>query len=616
MSENAESINRSCPPEQGTSPQVRQVAQILKSLAKLIGGKKIYADNNPRLAGFRQEFHDKLRAYFEDETELVLSIEQTAIKCSDEIVYQNDKMEDSLSFLLYRDGVGEVTFDKGIDPAEIDRFVDVLTQEFHNREEDEDIVTKFWKADFHSITYRVLEDYLSSEFGDGADVRKMWDTRESGLDFIDHEEHLPSLEDKGRVIVKATDPIDTIDAYFAGLVKRTSPSQDPAALEETFQNILEATLKVNENELMMGGEELHVEAGSDPLVAFMESILSFTLLSQNPSAVRDVLNVCNRLIEFVVEEGWIKAVMGMYSLIGDFLNEPNLPDNIRSAGREYMDDLSSDALLLKLAANVEHWNKKSVETLEFFSMVGQKSLPQLCGLLRRIKGQKVHQAVCDAIVSISGHDVAGTLDFLDIDSPDIACDMVYLIRKAGLTAITPRVRELIHYPDVRVKTEVIRYLKESGSESALPLLLKALDDPDKTIRIKCLEALENTGDADVRRKLGELAFGKDLADRDMDEQEAIFKVLGTIGNDETVALIQNMLGKRRLLQFGKSRENKFLAIRALENICTSKSLEVLEELAGDSNNLVQSRAGRARDALRRRLLVSTGEPGGGVDRHD
>ena len=611
----AESKNRLRPSDEETPPNLPKVSKVMKSLAKLVSGKKIYAENNPRLAKFREEFHANLQAYLEDETELVLLIEQTAIKWSGEVVYQNDKMDDSLAFLLYRDGVGEVTFEKDIDKDEIDRFVDVLTQEFHSREEDEDIVTKFWKADFRSITYRVLEDYLSSEFGDGADVRKIGDSKEASIDFMDHEENLPSLEDKGRVIIGATDPIGTIDAYFANIVKKTSPSQAAAALEQTFQNILESSLKVNENELMLCQEELQAETGSEPLVAFMESILSFTLLTQNPIAVRDVLNMSTRLIDFAIDEGQIKAIMGMYALISDFMNRASIPEHIVVACDEYRDKLSSDALLHDLTGNVEQWNRKSAETLEFFSLMGEKSIPHLCKLLQSLKGQKAHQGVCDAILSIAGDDILRTLDFLDIENADIACDTVYLIRKAGITTITAKIKELIHYPDPRVKTEIITYLKEINDELAVPLLLKALADPEKSIRIKCLEMLKGMNHPEVLRKISALAFGKELAERELDEQETVFKVLGLAGTDETVELIKNMLGKRRLLKFGKSRENKFLAVRALENICTPESLAVLEGLAKDSNNLVQSRAGRARDTLRQRLQASAGKQTKGTGRN-
>ena len=616
MNGTIQSKNQPCQSDRESLPNLPKVVQVMKSLAKLVSGKKIYADNNPRLAKFREEFHNKLHAYFEDETELILLIEQTAVKWEDRVVYQNDKMDDSLAFLLYRDGIGEVTFEKDITSDEIDRFADVLTKEFHNREEDEDIVTKFWKADFRYITYRVLEDYLSSEFGDGADMRKVGESSESGLDCADHEEDLPSLEDKGRVIIESTDPIGTIDAYFANIVSRTSPSQEPAVLEQTFQNILANTLKVNENELTQCQDELRVETGSEPLVAFLESILSFTLLTQNPTAVRDVLNVSTRLVDFVVDEGRVKAIMGMHSLLSDFMKGANIPENIVVTCDEYRNKLTSDDLLLALTKNIEQWNEKTAETLEFFSQMGEKSVPHLCTLLQSIKGQKAHQGVCDAILVIAGDDILSTLDFLDIENADIACDLVYLMRKAGVTTITAKIKELIHYPDPRVKMETIKYLKEIDDESAAPLLFKILSDPDKLIRIKCLEAIEGMNHPEVLRKISALAFSKDLAEGDLDEQEAVFKVLGHIGTNETVELIKNMLGKRRLLNFGKNRENKFLAIWALENICTPESLVVLDKLASDSNNLVQSRACRARDSMEKRLLASAEGQQKGTGRND
>ena len=51
------------------------------------------------------------------------------------------------------------------------------------------------------------------------------------------------------------------------------------------------------------------------------------------------------------------------------------------------------------------------------------------------------------------------------------------------------------------------------------------------------------------------------------------------------------------MQFGKQRENKFLAIRALEHIHSPAAVGFLKQLTNDSNSLVQTRAMRAYESL-------------------
>ncbi len=614
MSEQPKSHLHAGVPTAGLMSNLSKVEKILKSLMKFVSGKKIYADNNPTLAKFAEEFHSSFREFLEKEGELVLLIEQATIKWNDEVAYENQKREDSLAFLLYRDGIGEMTITQDVSEEELDRFVDIIKQEFHSTADEEDIVTKFWKADFKSITYRVLEDYLSSEFGDSE--RKESDSKPSALDFDDHEVNLPSLRDVGRIIIAPNDPLDSIDVFLKNLVKKSCPTGDEAEVESTFQSIVESTLKVSDAERSLFHEQLQGENNSDAIVEFIDSIIDFTLMSSNPTAVRDVINVTTRLLEYIISEHRMTALHQTLVLIKKFEEKQSIPESVAKICDDFVEMLCEDSLLLALSKDIEESSEKTSEILEYFSLIGKKTVPLLCELLQKVNGHKTHQEICDTLISVAGDDIPAVLNRLDIDKAEVAFDAVYIIREAKLHKVSRKIRELIHYPDKRVQAEVIKYLGELQEEEVLTTLFKALEDPDKTIRIKVLEALEDKNSPPVLEKVSELAFGRDIAQRSLDEQEVIFKVLGRVGNEETVEYIGKMMEKRHLLHFGKNRENKFLAIRALENICTKSSLRLLEKLAKDTNSLVQSRAKRAWQNLRNRMQAAKEETAEGFSDHE
>ena len=77
----------------------------------------------------------------------------------------------------------------------------------------------------------------------------------------------------------------------------------------------------------------------------------------------------------------------------------------------------------------------------------------------------------------------------------------------------------------------------------------------------------------------------------------LFRALGRVGDDNTVAALTRFVEKKSFRNLGRSRDNKFLAIRALEGIRLPSALLMLDKLSEDSNNLVHSRARRARDVL-------------------
>jgi hypothetical protein len=91
---------------------------VLKALTKLVNGRKIYVENNPRLEQFRDEFTGALRRFFDQQEELVLSVEPHALKWEDTVVYENERREESLAFILFKDGIGEITLLPGVVSAE------------------------------------------------------------------------------------------------------------------------------------------------------------------------------------------------------------------------------------------------------------------------------------------------------------------------------------------------------------------------------------------------------------------------------------------------------------------------------------------------------------------
>src|SRR5512137_290972 len=71
--------------------RLEKARAIFTSLAKYINAKTIYTANNPNVVNFARGLSEAFRAFFEDEKELILAVEQYQIKWRDEVVYTNLK---------------------------------------------------------------------------------------------------------------------------------------------------------------------------------------------------------------------------------------------------------------------------------------------------------------------------------------------------------------------------------------------------------------------------------------------------------------------------------------------------------------------------------------------
>jgi len=574
------------------------VEQIMKALTKLIHGRKLYAENNPRLKEFSRGFGVALSSYFRVDDVLVLGIDQHSIHWNGQSVYNNEKREESIAFLLHRDGVGEITIEKNAVDTEIGRLVQILTEEYHSTTTSEDVVTKFWNADFEHIRYRVLDDYLSVQYGD---LRPGETDEPTDPGAVDHPEILPSLEDKGRVIVQRSDSLESIDGYLKKLIMKTCSSEDEAEQEAYFQSMVGSFFSVSNEELRRYHQEYERELRGDGLAEYVETVFVFTLLHDNPSAVRDVSGVIDRIIDFAGEEVNPHTLGRILSLVYQFRTEHALSESVSHLCDRIEKKFTEDYVIQSLGEKLMYWNRDSEEILGYFAIVGKPVIDPLLKVLHNVDGEKLHKEICDVLITVTGKDIDDVIEKLDVDTPAVAYDAVYIANKVKMTKMSPKLQELLYYPDLNVKQAMLDLVARIDDPSSVDMLLGAITDENKQIRLHAMKAAAKRNDDRVRERFSEIAFGKDLAEYDADEQEAIFKVLGQVGNAGTVADLKKFVEKKSLVHFGKNRENKFLAIRALENIESPAAAVFLEKLASDSNELVRTRAQRAFNSLSGRI---------------
>ena len=584
--------------EQPVDPrQLGEVRAIISALTKFIHGKKIYAKNNPNLIKFAKEFDATLQAFFQREEELVLAVEKHQIKWFDETVYDNEKRDESIAFLLYKDGVGELSIQRSVTFNELEKFVDLIKNEIHNSKPDEDVVTKLWKADFDHISYRVLDEYLVGQFGEGRPA----EGEQSPLESEDHPD-LPSFKDKGRIIVGTKDKgLESITSYLDNLVKQSVPDGSIEEREECFQAMAESLFRVSSEELRLYHDELESERDHDDLVEFFKVILDFTLLSENPSVVRDTTNVLECIVDYLVAEADPQRMADLLRVTREFVKSQQTTENTQTLFCEIEDRLTSAQFLQLLGKAIRDGTLSPDDVFGYYGIVGKPASPVICKLLEDLEGARLHRMACDVLVIIAGDDIADAMGRLRIDVPHVAQDVVYLIDKSGVNPTPELVQELIYYPNTRVREVIIAYLARSGAEDSATLLARLLDDTDKQIRMKVLAAIENVHSPVIKEKLMDMAFDKQLAKKAFEEQELIFKALGRTAGEEVLPRLTDMATRKPRLMFNKQnvKQRKLLAICALRNIQTVAAADVLETLARDGNDLVKSRARRALDAPRR-----------------
>lgn len=572
---------------------LERVRAIFTSLSKYINSKKIYTTNNPNLEKFAQSFRDACEAYFADEDELLLEIEQYRISWRDQVVYENEKRDESIAFLLYKDGVGEIGIRRPLVFPELERFVDIIKDETRNYSSEVDIVTRLWRADFECIRYRIFDEYFA---GESMDMRDGSDELPAELVEADDHEDLPSFSDRGRIVAGTYVPNEAIGLYFNRIIDQQHGDVTEQQREQLIQGLLASYFQMKNDEMEYFEEALANERTSDMLVQFFAVILDFARIPGQSDSVNDIQSIIAHQIEYFMDEFDIQTLTQVLGVIKKFIREHVIHDDCRLFFKHIEEQFTTPSMLLSLGRIAQRSRQDAKEVFRYYRLVGKKTVPTICALLEDSHSSWLHTEGCRAIIELARGDIHRVITQFDMDKPRIAQDIVYILRELDTKEVHPIVNELIFYPDAAVKEALIELLVNINSDEAVQLLVKLLDDENKHIRMKTLNAVGHIEYPIMMKKVLELAFEEDLVLKNMDEQERIFRTVGKIGGERVLPQIAGMIRDRNILLLGRkkpNKRNKILAIRALEHIAGPDSSGLLDKLARDADEMVRAMAQQA-----------------------
>ena len=565
-----------------------KVRGIFASLAKFIAAQAIYQSNNPNLVKFARAFEDSFRSYFEEETELLLTVAQYQLVWREQVVYDIGPNTESIAFLLYKDGVGEVCVLKSVERAELEEFTRILKTALYSPSTQFDIATALWHAEFSSINYRVLDEQSDAAEGDGDGAGSS--QKEQPLRANDHRD-LPESEMQQRISREDDADLEPIGDYYQALAAHGGDAGS-AGNEQAFQRILREGLRIDEQALAAWSTS-RTQRGGDELLAFLQVMLDFTRMACPPPVIRDVTDTIERVIHYIRDEGSVATLTATLEIEKELRATPlqapflPLPARIRA-------ELTDPEYLVALARGSRDVNTP-FDLLRYFSLTGAPAAPAVWELLSRHSDDAVHEKACALLLAMDGLDIEASLGAVDIEAPRLARDVVHLLGRAAKPALTPAVNRMAAAADPQTRRAVIELLiKISGDESAR-LLGKLLRDENPAVRQRAWSGAGSVSNALLAADIEALCFADSASARTTDELELMFRALGRVCGFAVLPRLRAMVEKKQLFTVQKKslRRDKLLAITALRYIPGADAQRILDTLGADSDQLVRTKAAHA-----------------------
>ncbi|MEX2582230.1 MAG: hypothetical protein WD766_03105, partial [Gemmatimonadota bacterium] len=149
-------------PPPGVDPELAgaqgpQVEEALRALSSAVRSYRLYEGNNPMLDRFVTTFQQKVAALWEDLPLLRLGIEEDHIVWEGRNVFPSGDAGSDLPFLLYKDGIRELTLLPGFEEEEALAVLGVLARAPSIQKDEDDLITLLWQEDLTKLRYHAVE---------------------------------------------------------------------------------------------------------------------------------------------------------------------------------------------------------------------------------------------------------------------------------------------------------------------------------------------------------------------------------------------------------------------------------------------------------------------------
>ncbi|MCH8939257.1 MAG: hypothetical protein IH966_07525, partial [Gemmatimonadetes bacterium] len=140
------------------------VGQAMQTMAKCHRAIILYLPNNPVYHEAVRNLQSVFRALWEEEDQLLLNVKEEGLMWEGSLVLDEEAKGDSISWVLFKDGVRGVILTPGVEDKEIIRFLAAIHKARTLPEDaDDDLLTLLWGEDFQHIKYDHIDVGLDEQ---------------------------------------------------------------------------------------------------------------------------------------------------------------------------------------------------------------------------------------------------------------------------------------------------------------------------------------------------------------------------------------------------------------------------------------------------------------------
>ncbi len=563
-------------PLEGTTVEPQVADALMQTLMKGLRATQLYLPNNPVYQQAMQNMRAAFAPVWQETEELVLGVTESDLVLDKRSVLSQPSRQDSIAWVLFKDGVRSLTFLAGVEQEEIARFLGVIHKARNlPAEADDDLLTLLWAQDFQYVRYTFQE--LAA--ADAVPIPKL--SEEPGAMGVPGGAGEPGAKPEG------------VRQKVAEETARPEPPKGLAVLDDA-----DATLYfLDDKERAYLTQEVEREYKQD-LRGNVLAMLFDLLELQTYSTVRaELLSILENFIPYLLAVGDFRSVAAICREQRVVLQRARelLPEHRAALGEIPAKLSQADALAQLLQSLDEASVHPTPEELgELFRELRPAALETVLAWMPKLSNQRVHELLSGAAQRLAQAYPAEVSRVLGVADEAVLLQAVKLVAQLKLPPVAPALGALFGTGTGPIKVAAVEALAAIGTTGAMQQLERAVEDPDRDVRIAAVRVLAARGHKNVLSRVEAAVDGKAMRDADLTEKMAFFEAYGVLAGGAGVERLSAMLlSTGGFLKRKEDPETRACAAMALGKIGTAEARAVLEQAGKEKDALVRNAVNKA-----------------------
>ena len=531
---------------------------IITSLQLALKMFTLYAEDHVYCQRSIARLHGDIETFLEKYGTLVLEIRSDCLLYEGEPVHEGSSKDGDLSFALFRDGMLELVFMKGLEPEEtsflvrtIDRYKSLATTA------EGDIVTALWEARLAHIHYIAADNIMEIEQGKQPLISDSLDFEMPELPDQASEDQSPEEDDQAAPEGSLAQVAKQIEFKVITPTTLQMTAEEADHLEEMVR--AEEERDATQEIMDMMGDILKDQQDEE----FFAYIIEYMLEEFTTAFQRKDFDIAFRILQTLHQIRKLSEESRAWALsrVQDFFSKISDPEFLQSL-REILPTLSE---------------AQAKGARKVLGLLSPDAVLGIGPLLVETSGPEA-EMLCEVLVSLASRDIRPLEQLLNAAEEPLVFRLAPLLARIDGKRSGQMLFKLARYPSERVRLEALKAAiqRRLWFPEKMSFLLRDESALIRRLAIKYLGARKSeAAEGLLARHIREGKFDGD----ESGELIACFKALGKCGTERSLPFLKETLLRGGWISKFRSSPLRQGAAIALAEVGTEQSLEVLEEAA-------------------------------------